>query len=146
MAETIHPLAPHHLPSFIPAMDGSDALKTNIAILLVVAIFLIGVFYLHLHSLPERRLHGKEKAQFEIVAVLALLALFTHNNLFWIAALILGMIHIPDIWTPVASMAESLRRIAATTSEKPDAPVNEEDDTATTEVTEPADETETTRA
>ena len=36
------------------------------------------------------------KAQFEIVAVLALLALFTHNNYFWVAALLLAMIPIPD--------------------------------------------------
>jgi len=32
--------------------------------------------------MPERMAHKSQKLQFEIVAVLGLLALFTHNHLF----------------------------------------------------------------
>lgn len=113
MSENIHPLAPHALPRFLPGPDGSDYLMTVMAVFLVGTVFAFGILYLHLHSLPERRLHGREKAQFEIVAVLGLLALFTHNHIFWIAALLLGMIHIPDFWTPLTSMSESLRQLVA---------------------------------
>jgi type VI protein secretion system component VasF len=51
--------------------------------------------------------------QFEIVAVLALLALFTHNHAFWIAGLLLALVPLPDISTPLTSMAQSLRLMAA---------------------------------
>ncbi len=47
----------------------------------------------------------------EIVAVLALLALFTHEHLFWIAALVLAFVRFPDLSIPIASMAESLQGV-----------------------------------
>lgn len=112
MADNINPLAPHVLPPFLAEADGSDWLMTGTIVGLVAAVFGVGVFFLFLHSLPERRLHGREKVQFEIVAVLCLLALFTHNHMFWVAALILGMIHIPDFGQAFDSMAGSLSRIA----------------------------------
>jgi hypothetical protein len=50
--------------------------------------------------------------QFEIVAVLALLALFTHNHLFWVAGLLLALVPFPDFVTPLTSMAQSLGRMS----------------------------------
>lgn len=111
MADNLHPLAPHHLPGFLAASDGSDTLMVVMGVFLALAVFGAGVFYLHLHSIPERRMHGAGKAQFEIVAVLSLIALLTHNNLFWIAALILAMIDLPNVSAPLKSMAESLDRL-----------------------------------
>lgn len=82
-------------------------------VFLVILILLLGVLYFRLHALPEQLSHGKHnKAQFEIVAVLALLALFTHNNLFWVAALILAMVPIPDFTTPLNAMVAELKHIA----------------------------------
>lgn len=112
MAAKLHPLAPHDLPSFIPSADGSDGLMTFMTVFMLVIAVVGGVAYLNLHSLPERRLHRAGKAQFEIVAILALLSLFTHNNLLWIAALILAFVDIPDFGSPLRSMAESLDRMS----------------------------------
>ena len=56
--------------------------------------------------------HRGQKVQYEFVAVLALLALFTHNHAFWIAALLLAFIPLPDFITPLTSMAQSLGRMA----------------------------------
>lgn len=81
-------------------------------IFLIVAVLMVGNFYLQLHSLPERMAHKSQKLQFEIVAVLGLLALFTHVHLFWIAALLLAMIDLPDFSTPLRSIAGSVERIA----------------------------------
>jgi len=67
-----------------------------------------------LHSLPERMAHKSEKLQFEIVAILGLLALFTHVHLFWVAGLLLAMIDIPDFGTPLRSIAGSVEKIAGT--------------------------------
>ena len=56
--------------------------------------------------------HKSQKLQFEIVAVLGLLALFTHVHLFWIGALLLAMIDLPDFSTPLRSIAGSVEKIA----------------------------------
>ena len=57
----------------------------------------------------------------EIVAVLGLISLFTHNHLFWIAGLLLALIDIPDFGTPLRSIAGSVERIADASPESPDA-------------------------
>ena len=112
MSDALHPLAPHHLPPFITPPGETDVLM-NVMIVVVIAIILaVGTLYLRLHALPEHMAHRGHKVQFEIVAVLALLALFTHNHLFWIAGLLLALVQIPDFSTPLASMAESQERIA----------------------------------
>ena len=127
MAANLHPLAPHDLPSFIPAADGSDGLMTFMAAFLLLIVLVGGVAYLNLHSLPERRLHGAGKAQFEIVAILALLSLFTHNHLFWIAALILAFLDFPDFGSPLRSIAESLDRMSRGDTRIPRAAATEPD-------------------
>ena len=112
MVEQVHELAPHHLPIFIPSIDGSDPLMTVMLTALILGVVLLGTFYLHLHSLPERLAHKHGRMQFELVAVLGLLALFTHNNIFWVAALLLAFIQLPDFATPIGTIADSLNRIA----------------------------------
>lgn len=112
MAEQAHELAPHHLPFFLPAADGSDPLMTVMLIVLIIGVVLLGTFYLNLHSLPERLAHKHSRMQFELVAVLGLLALFTHNMVFWVAALLLAFVPIPDFSSPLNSIAASLDRIA----------------------------------
>jgi hypothetical protein len=108
----IHPAAPHHLPFFIPGPDGSDTLIVATGIFLVVTVFWVGTLYWKLHSLPERMAHKTHKLQFEIVAVLGLIALFTHMHIFWIAGLLLAMIDLPDFGTPIRRIADSVERIA----------------------------------
>ncbi|MFB1486330.1 MULTISPECIES: hypothetical protein [unclassified Thiocapsa] len=112
MAEPIHPAAIHHLPPFVTAPGQTDVLLVAMAIFLLIAVVGIGIFYFKLHALPEQMAHRGQKIQFEIVAVLALLALFTHNHAFWIAGLLLALVPLPDFTTPLSSIATSLERIA----------------------------------
>ncbi len=112
MSDQLHPVAPHHLPAFIPAPGETDVLMVVMGVVLIVAVLAVGNFYLKLHSLPERMAHKSQKLQFEVVAVLGLLALFTHVHLFWIAALLLAMIDLPDFSTPLRNIAGSVERIA----------------------------------
>jgi len=109
---SLHPAAPHHLPSFIAAPGEADTLMVMISIFLVISLVVAGVLFLRLHTLPERMAHRGQKLQFEIVAVLGLLALFTHIHLFWVAALLLAMIDLPDFGGPLTRMARSLERLA----------------------------------
>jgi hypothetical protein len=112
VSDQLHPMAPHHLPPFIAAPGETDVWMVVMGVFLIVAVLAVGNFYLRLHTLPERMAHKSQKLQFEIVAVLGLLALFTHVHLFWIAALLLAMIDLPDFGTPLRSIAGSVEKIA----------------------------------
>jgi hypothetical protein len=83
-----------------------------VGIILIGAVLAVGNFYLHLHTMPERMAHKSQKLQFEIVAVLGLLALFTHNHLFWVIGLFLAMIDLPDFGTPLRRIAGSVEKMA----------------------------------
>jgi hypothetical protein len=109
---SIHPSAPHHLPGFITAPGETDTLMVVVGIFLIAAVLGVGNIYLRLHTLPERMAHKSQKLQFEIVAVLGLLALFTHNHLFWVIGLLLAMIDLPDFSTSLSSIAGSVEKIA----------------------------------
>jgi hypothetical protein len=110
--EQLHPMTPHHLPFYIAKPGETDVLMIVMGIFLIAAVLGVGNLYLRLHSLPERMAHKSQKLQFEIVAVLGLLALFTHIHLFWIAALLLALIDLPDFGTPLRSIAGSVEKIA----------------------------------
>jgi hypothetical protein len=110
--ESLHPVAPHDLPSFITAPGDTDVLMVVVGIVLIGAVLAVGNLYLHLHTLPERMAHRSQKLQFEIVAVLGLLALFTHNHLFWVIGLFLAMVDLPDFGTPLRRIAGSVEKIA----------------------------------
>jgi hypothetical protein len=117
LTEKLHPAAPHHLPPFITAPGETDVLMLAMGLLLIVAVLVVGNLFFQLHSLPERMAHKSQKLQFEIVAVLGLLSLFTHIHLFWVIALMLALIELPDITTPLRSIAGSVGKIA---NEPPD--------------------------
>jgi hypothetical protein len=108
----LHPMTPHHLPFYVVKPGETDVLMIVMGIFLIAAVLCVGNIYLRLHSLPERMAHKSQKLQFEIVAILGLLALFTHIHLFWIAALLLAVIDIPDFGTPLRSIAGSVEKIA----------------------------------
>ena len=112
MSDQLHPLVPHHLPFYIARPGETDVLMIVMGIFLIAAVLAIGNIYLRLHTLPERMAHKSQKLQFEIVAVLGLLALFTHIHLFWIAGLMLALIDLPDFSTPLGRIAGSVDRIA----------------------------------
>ncbi|MBS9477260.1 DUF3302 domain-containing protein [Ancylobacter radicis] len=107
-----HPASLAHLPFFITAPGESDILLGVAIAALVGAVLVGGVLFLALHSLPERIAHKAQKLQMEIVAVLCLLALFTHVHMFWVAALLLAFIDLPDFGTPLTRIARGVERLA----------------------------------
>ncbi len=104
--------ATDHLPFFITAPGQTDGLFNAMIVFLIAFVFGIGLLYLRLHALPEHMAHGTSKVQMQIVGVLALLALFTHNHIFWIAALMIAIVQFPNFSGPLASMAQSLEKLA----------------------------------
>jgi hypothetical protein len=113
MSAAMHPAAPHHLPGFITEPGETDYLLVGSTVFLALMVLALGTIYFRLHALPEHLAHrGASKVQFQVVAVLALLALFTHNNTLWVAALLLALVPIPDLYGPLARMADSLAKMA----------------------------------
>lgn len=111
MSDTQHPLTPHHLPPYLAGADGSDSLFTVMVFFVLGLILLLGIAYFTLHALPERMAHKGNSAQLQLISILAMLALFTHNNLFWIIALVLAAFRPPDLVSPLNSMAQSLQNL-----------------------------------
>jgi hypothetical protein len=102
---------PDHVPFFITGPGQSDILFAIVSLVLIGAVLASGVLFFWLHSLPERMVHNR--AQFDVVAVLALLSLFTHIHAFWVAALLLALIKFPkfsvtDVSGPLDRIATSL--------------------------------------
>ena len=127
----VNPLATDHLPMFITAPGQTDVLMVVMWMVFIAAILGAGVFFFWLHSLPERMVHNK--IQFDIVAVLALLSLFTHQHAFWVAALLIALITLPDFSFPdfsslLGRIAKSLESIAARPVEEPSASEEDMDD------------------
>ena len=110
--EEAHSAAVEHLPGFITGPGQTDVLSIVVIVFLVAMFLVIGNVYLRLHALPERMAHRANRVQLEIVAILALISLFTHNHLFWIAALLLAFIGFRISQTPVGSIARSLEKLA----------------------------------
>lgn len=111
MAEP-HSAAVEHLPSFITAPGDTDVLMVVMVIVLAVSVVAFGVLFLRLHTLPERIAHKSHKIQFEIVAVLGLIALFTHMHIFWIIGLLLALIEMPDFGSSLSRIAGSTEKMA----------------------------------
>ncbi|PSH63683.1 hypothetical protein [Phyllobacterium sophorae] len=117
MDSSLHPAAVEHLPAFVTAPGQTDWLFNVVVVVLLAMILLIGNIYFKLHALPEQMAHRTKKVQMELVAVLALISLFTHNHLFWIAGLLLALIDLPDFSTPMGSMAQSLEKLSGRNTE-----------------------------
>jgi hypothetical protein len=110
--QPLHPAATQHLPMFITAPGQTDVLMVIMAIVLAVVVVAFGVLYFRLHSLPEQVAHKGKKVQFELVAILGLISLFTHMHIFWIAGLLLAFIDLPDFGGFLGRIAGSVEKIA----------------------------------
>ena len=118
-----HPAATEHLPSFITAPGETDWLMVIMAVILAVSMLGFGILFLRLHTLPERMAHRGHKLQFEIVAVLGLIALFTHMHIFWVIGLMLALIDFPDLGGWLSRIAGSVDKIADNTAARSSAEI-----------------------
>src|SRR4029077_11868606 len=115
-APSAHPIATEHLPGFITPPGDTDVLMVVMWGILAVSVLAFGVLFLRLHTLPERIAHKTHKLQFEIVAVLGLIALFTHMHIFWVIGLLLALIELPDLGGWLGRIAGAVEKIAETKS------------------------------
>lgn len=119
MTDAISAAGLEHLPSFIAGPGETDVILVGAMILLPIIFLAAGAFILRLHSVPDRMAHQANHNQLQLIGLLTLLALLTHNNWLWLFALIIAALNPPDLLTPLRSMARSLARI----SRRDDSPV-----------------------
>jgi hypothetical protein len=112
MTEAMANVNHEHLPFYITAPGETDGLFIAVAFFLVLVVIAFGAFWFTVQSIPDRMVEGSGKAQMQVVGILGLLSLFTMNNAFWMAAILLAAIRIPDIVTPLTSISRSLKKVA----------------------------------
>ena len=108
-----------HLPAFITAPGQTDVLFTVTVVSIIALVLTIGVIYFKLHAIPEQMAHKYNSTQLQVVGILSLLSLVTHNNMFWVAALLLVAVKIPDFITPLNTIAHSLDQMSNQKEELP---------------------------
>lgn len=113
-----HPTAPEYLPFFLPGADGSDPLFIAVVVILSIVLVSVGALYFKIHALPEHIGEKYNSTQLQLISVLVLLALFTHNNAFWVLALLIAVVRVPDFLTPLQKIAASLGKMAANEREE----------------------------
>ena len=106
-----------HLPFYITGPGESDILFTAVTIALVAILVGFGALYFTIQAIPDRMVKGTSKTQMQIVGLLGLISLFTMNNLYWIAAILLAAIRVPDFMAPLSDIARSLRSRGGSGSE-----------------------------
>lgn len=76
---------------------------------LVVFTFLVGTLYFRLQALPGR--FANRKRQYEIVCALSVISMFTQMYIFFVAALLLAFVDLPDLTSPLRRVAGSVERL-----------------------------------
>ena len=102
-----------HLPFYITAPGESDILFTAVTIALIAIVIGFGALYFTIQAIPDRLAQGTSKTQMQLVGLLGLISLFTLNNAYWIAAILLAAVRIPDLVTPLKEIARSMTGNAA---------------------------------
>ena len=106
--KTPHSLATEHVPMFVSGPGETDVFFIAVVVIAILVIMLVGVLYFTLHALPEKMAHKINHSQLLLIGVMSLVALFMHNNYFFIGALLLAAVRLPDWTTSFKSIAKSL--------------------------------------
>ncbi len=137
MTVSPNPIATTHIPFFITAPGKTDVLFNVTLVFVIACVILTGVIFLTIHSLPERMAHKSQKILLDLIALLCLLALLTHEHLFWFVAIVLAFIDIPDFLTPVNRIASSVATMAGQEADAKPADVSTSDPSESAEIDEP---------
>ena len=108
------PLVAHdYLPWYVTGPGETDVLFGLVALTLLLIVIGFGALYFTIQSIPDRLVKGTSKTQMQIVGLLGLVSLFTMNNLYWVAALLIAAVRIPDLVSLFRSQARSQKSMSA---------------------------------
>ena len=126
MIETHPPTSPAHLPWFITEPGQVDTLMVFTGVFLLLFTVAIIRLMLRLIVLPATLVSPEQRAKFEVVGVLSLIALYTPGHFYWVAALLVAVTDIPDFASPLRRMADAVGRVARSPRKKKEIPPSPE--------------------
>ncbi|MCA0928286.1 hypothetical protein [Ruegeria profundi] len=86
------------LPFWVTPPGETDGFLITVGILLVLILLGFGALYFTIQAIPDRMAAGAHKVQMQVVGVLGLISLFTLNNAFWIAAILIAAVPLHEIF------------------------------------------------
>ncbi len=85
------------LPFWVTAPGETDGFLIVVGLALVGILLGFGTLYFTIQSIPDRMAAGAHKVQMQLVGVLGLISLFTLNNAFWIAAILIAAVPLHEV-------------------------------------------------
>ncbi|CAD0185003.1 hypothetical protein RUESEDTHA_01887 [Ruegeria sp. THAF57] len=85
------------LPFWVTAPGETDGFLIVVGISLIAVLLGFGALYFTVQAIPDRMAAGAHKVQMQLVGVLGLISLFTLNNAFWIAAILIAAVPLHEI-------------------------------------------------
>ncbi|MEP1931357.1 MAG: hypothetical protein ABJN75_22700 [Hoeflea sp.] len=98
METTISQDALERLQFWVTAPGKTDLLLVGVGGFLLFALMAFGALYLTIQAIPEKMAAGTHKVQMQLVGILGLISLFTLNNAFWIAAILIAVVPLHEIF------------------------------------------------
>ncbi|WP_131726312.1 hypothetical protein [Ruegeria denitrificans] len=86
------------LPFWVTAPGETDGFLIIVGLVLVAVLLSFGALYFTVQAIPDRMAAGSHKVQMQLVGVLGLISLFTLNNAFWIAAILIAAVPLHEIF------------------------------------------------
>ncbi|MGI9369859.1 MAG: hypothetical protein ACR2O2_13565 [Ruegeria sp.] len=98
MSGPLSPEAMERLPFWVTGPGETDGFMIVVGLSLAMILFGFGALYFTVQSIPDRMAAGAHKIQIQLVGILGLISLFTLNNAFWVAALLIAAVPIHEIF------------------------------------------------
>ena len=92
------------LPFWVTPPGHTDGFLVFVGLVLVAVLLGFGALYFTVQSIPDRMATGAHKVQIQLVSVLGLISLFTLNNAFWIAAILVAAVPLHEIFPSLKSV------------------------------------------
>ncbi|WP_164658388.1 hypothetical protein [Tropicibacter sp. Alg240-R139] len=86
------------LPFWVTPPGETDGFLIVVGCVLVAVLLGFGALYFTIQAIPDRMATGTHKVQMQLVGVLGLISLFTLNNAFWIAAILIAAVPLHEIF------------------------------------------------
>ncbi len=98
MNNSISDEAMARLPFWVTPPEETDGFLIVVGLVLVIVLLGFGALYFTVQAIPDRMAAGAHKVQMQLVGVLGLISLFTLNNAFWIAAILIAAVPLHEIF------------------------------------------------
>lgn len=86
------------LPFWVTGPEQTDGFMWVVAVVMVAVLIGFGALYFTVQAIPDRMATGAHKIQIQLVSVLGLVSLFTMNNAFWIAAILIAAVPLHEVF------------------------------------------------